>query len=1110
MSLAWSKVRNSWQLGGACLLMRSKSDLQSVVIIDWALAGSLKSASCTVVGGCDDRVSSSCGGIAAKAGGSCSSVSSAFCHRHFQSRIQAQYSLIHARVSTAPASDMASADNVLTTTFWIFFECQTRGFTGLVWLVLIWPAITSMPWCESGTLGDANEASENAMNRVSSNGIGWNLMGTSACILASWRILFPSIKVPTTALLIWDWSHPGREHKSGRVFTAAYWREPMRALAFFFTHRFKGLSFSISWDLNGMDILHILFLIYPNGLVTFLRDFQTSESEHPAFSTSKWILFLQQSQLLVEFWGSCAQSIIYVNSKHPLRPVILPMQNKTAWVERLGWILDQEDFGEVLATKGRVHLHGHRLLSIVGLFLRVSSSFSFASLPVVPCPEVWDSSRFLWGRPFWCQNYWYPSLSWLHAEGSCFRFSTIIGPLLVWFSGPICCGWFFINIFPCENPSTSERLFFWDFISQNFGNCFRRQPALHLFHLRIFKQFSFCRTEIGYFYFTTLMFCCGNKECHFMRSWFLFPVVNILLVDIYFQLETMFLLKVVYHFIIQIQAIFVGTIRNRHFHWIGSLRNVSCGCTYRALGWNGLGIWFFIGLFMWAWRRSIFQWSIPGHRWRHRVAGRARINFWHSGIGSCGRVFIRWGLCGMPDSDSWCSGWPLDLPPVGARWFPAYRSPWRLWRPPVLRPDPTPSIRLRLGSDDPPALTGLLCGALGVLGFYLLDALLVGPDEPISLWTLPETADRSWLCRRKSSLWTGPRVLSRGSSTPLRLGPPVSATCETPAVSGSLTCPPWETVRCWTSGVGDTLLRIDWSGCKDELGWTFLSGVWTWDGTSCISWVCPGVIVDVLSPLSTWAWTWGSTDGNTDGSLAGFWHVSGRQVNLTALELCTCCSPSGLFHNWHMSIRKKLLLYWWIRSSFFGVLLQRVPCSVSMMALIPLRKELDNKNGVFPGTIAMRNLRFPSGSRSACLLVRVCWLPNRNVRWQLVLCTCFRMSSGRLSMRSFTWCSPTTVWDAPRSTIPMAPVVAKCASSAAWATMGCCLVSGCSRRDFSDDIIVLRVFLAKDPGPENKDLPLPFPRPFFPNPFSKRLDTGQKPRTFTRSLNLRLASWCVE
>ena len=66
-------MRNSWQLGGACLLMRSYSDLQSVVIIDWALVGKVDNACCTV----DDKGfsdGSSAGGMAAKAGGRCNSV----------------------------------------------------------------------------------------------------------------------------------------------------------------------------------------------------------------------------------------------------------------------------------------------------------------------------------------------------------------------------------------------------------------------------------------------------------------------------------------------------------------------------------------------------------------------------------------------------------------------------------------------------------------------------------------------------------------------------------------------------------------------------------------------------------------------------------------------------------------------------------------------------------------------------------------------------------------------------------------------------------------------------------------------------------------------------
>ena len=81
-------------------------------------------------GGCDDLVSS-LGGMAANAGGNRRSVSSAVCHWHFPSRIQAQYKRIQARTFTAPAKDMASADNVLTTTFCIFLECHMIGLTAM-------------------------------------------------------------------------------------------------------------------------------------------------------------------------------------------------------------------------------------------------------------------------------------------------------------------------------------------------------------------------------------------------------------------------------------------------------------------------------------------------------------------------------------------------------------------------------------------------------------------------------------------------------------------------------------------------------------------------------------------------------------------------------------------------------------------------------------------------------------------------------------------------------------------------------------------------------------------------------------------------------------------
>ena len=131
ISFACNCVRNSWQLGGACLLMRSYSDLQSVVMISWWLWFLTEGILLMLIGGCGVGVSSP-GGMAANAGGSFSNVSSANCHWHLPSRSHAQNSRIHVKTSTAPANDIASADSVLTTTFWIFFECQTTGFTALL------------------------------------------------------------------------------------------------------------------------------------------------------------------------------------------------------------------------------------------------------------------------------------------------------------------------------------------------------------------------------------------------------------------------------------------------------------------------------------------------------------------------------------------------------------------------------------------------------------------------------------------------------------------------------------------------------------------------------------------------------------------------------------------------------------------------------------------------------------------------------------------------------------------------------------------------------------------------------------------------------------------
>ena len=183
--------------------MRSYSDLQSVVISELFDGGNWCNNFWTVSGGVALDWSPSRGGIAANAGGSFRRVSSA-CFQFSSTLLnQPQYNLTHDKMSTAPASDMASADNVLTATFWIFFECHTIGFTTLVLFSPIWwwHDMITIPWCESGTFCEANEASEKAMNLNLSRGIGWIFSVVVENILASWSTLFASINVLTLALL---------------------------------------------------------------------------------------------------------------------------------------------------------------------------------------------------------------------------------------------------------------------------------------------------------------------------------------------------------------------------------------------------------------------------------------------------------------------------------------------------------------------------------------------------------------------------------------------------------------------------------------------------------------------------------------------------------------------------------------------------------------------------------------------------------------------------------------------------------------------------------------------------------------------------------------------
>ena len=185
---------------------------------------------------------------------------------------------------------------------------------------------------------------------------------------------------------------------------------------------------------------------------------------------------------------------------------------------------------------------------------------------------------------------------------------------------------------------------------------------------------------------------------------------------------------------------------------------------------------------------------------------------------------------------------------------------------------------------------------------------------------------------------------------------------------------------------------------------TFDSGVQrrikTWKGDLCV----------LLSSGDTSCWILGPTWSDCTHN----WEVA----------RFTSGVPSS--HNWLISKRNKFL---WLMVTFkflLSTLLHIVPCSVSMTAWTVLRRKLlERRNGVLPSTTAIWNHDPCNGKSNAWRLGNVWWLPNLNTRWQWVLLTCWRTSSGSLDKSSDTWLLPITVCEAPRSTTPMVPVDAK-------------------------------------------------------------------------------------
>ena len=210
---ATSCVRNSAHCGGAVRVTRSKRDLQSV-------AATLSGRCCAWK-------------VAVEiASGNSLRAWLGFFQGTLSSIVQAQHSFTQDNWSRTVPRETVSAAKVLVTTLWIFLHPHTKGLTGHVmfWLMFLWVLKMIQPVCELGFPFEAKEASENAKNLRSGIEMGFTVIATSECFLASCKAELAWSSVPTFALLISDWRKLNLLDKSGRVWTAAYWRLPMRAL----------------------------------------------------------------------------------------------------------------------------------------------------------------------------------------------------------------------------------------------------------------------------------------------------------------------------------------------------------------------------------------------------------------------------------------------------------------------------------------------------------------------------------------------------------------------------------------------------------------------------------------------------------------------------------------------------------------------------------------------------------------------------------------------------------------------------------------------------------------------------------------------------------------
>ena len=215
---AFSCVLNSLRAGTAVLVTKSKRLLQSVAMVP--------------SGSCWDLIVA----VEKDSGNSCRACSGRF-HGTLLSSNHAQQSRIQESWSSTVLKETVSAANVLVTTLWVFLHPHDIGFTTQVVLLpmSLWVLMIIQPVWESGFFREANDASEKAKNLRSAQAMGLMVNDTLECLLASWRVRLASSRVCIVAWLISDCRKLKRLDKSGRVWTDAYWRLPIKPLSAIFS-----------------------------------------------------------------------------------------------------------------------------------------------------------------------------------------------------------------------------------------------------------------------------------------------------------------------------------------------------------------------------------------------------------------------------------------------------------------------------------------------------------------------------------------------------------------------------------------------------------------------------------------------------------------------------------------------------------------------------------------------------------------------------------------------------------------------------------------------------------------------------------------------------------